>query len=462
MTEMISNKTDIKKVIDEKGKLWSDLCNGIIPKRVPIRFNLAAEICMVNAGLPVGKTLVDFQGLEEAMENVIKNIECDFLPSDSGRYPVFSQISGSQSSQMSASGFMQHPEFTTMSDTEYDEFIENPYDFIISKIIPKCFRSLEDKDPMRTAIILAQMVKSREEGVGRYGAIYKKLSEKYGFYNVPAIHSGRALAPLDFVADHPRGFSKIVNDLKRIPDKVAAAADAMVPILLHYCLPAMPDPIGAAFMPGHMPTFMRTKEFEKYYYPSFSKLIHSAAERGQAFYIFCEDNWTRFADYLYELPQGTRLLFEYGDAKLLKEKLGKKHILTGMYPAVLLDTGTKQQCIDKAKELIDIMAPGGNYYFSFDKTLLSIKPEKLENLYAVCSWVTENTNYANAGQKSTAADVKSTITHYNVPDFKSKYYVSKEEYRQNNSYILKDVEDLVFKDVQRYEDMMFKFFMGLI
>lgn len=459
MTEAVSNT---KETITEKAHLWSDLCNGIIPKRVPIKFNIAAEICMVNAGLPIGKTLITFEGLEEAMDKVYQNIEADILPNDSGRYPVFSQISDSQSSQMSASGFMQHPEFTTMSHTEYEEFVENPYDFIVSKIIPRCFRNLHNSDPMRTGIIMAQMVKSREEGLAKYGAIYKKLSDKYGFYSVPGIHNGRGLAPLDFVADHPRGFSKIVNDLKRCPEKVTAAADAMVPIILKYCLPAVANPIGAAFMPGHMPTFMRTKEFEKYYYPSFSKLIHAAAERGQAFYIFCEDNWTRYADYLSELPQGTRLLFEYGDAKLLKEKLGKKHILTGLYPAVLLDTGTKQQCIDKAKELIDIMAPNGNYYFSFDKTLLSIKPEKLENLYAVCKWVTENTNYTNAGQRSTAGDIKSTIKHYNIPDFKSKYYVSKEEYRLNNSYILKDVENIIFDEVQKYEDMMFRFFMGLI
>lgn len=459
---MNNTTNNVSKVIEEKGKLWSDLCNGVIPKRVPIRFNMAAEVSMVNAGMPVGKTLVTFEGLEEAMDRVYQNIESDFLPNDSGRFPLFSQISGSLSSQMSEGGFMQHPEFTTMEPDEYDAFIENPYDFIVEKLIPRTYPRLNLSDPIRKGIILSQMVKSKEDNLAKYGAIYKRLSDKYGFYNVPGIHNGRALAPLDFIADHPRGFSKIVSDVKRFPEKVLAAADAMVPILLKTAMPDVCNPIGAAFMPGHMPTFMRTVEFEKIYYPSFSKLIHAAAERGQAFYIFCEDNWTRYADYLYDLPQGTRMMFEYGDAQLLKDRLGKKHILTGLYPVVLLETGTKEQCVDKAKELIDIMAPGGNYYFSFDKTLISLRPEKLENLYAVLKWVTENTNYSNAGERSMTGEIKATVTHYDIPEFHSKYYVSKEEYKKSNAYILKDTEDLLFDQVQKYEDMMFKFMMGLV
>jgi hypothetical protein len=88
--------------------------------------------------------------------------------------------------------------------------------------------------------------------------------------------------------------------------------------------------------------------------------------------LFCEDDWTRYADYLYELPADTIIRFEYGDAKVIKEKLGKKHILTGFYPLTYLNLHTKEQCVDKAKELLDILAPGGKYFFSMVKVAMSI------------------------------------------------------------------------------------------
>jgi len=101
----------------------------------------------------------------------------------------------------------------------------------------------------------------------------------------------------------------------------------------------------------------------------------------------------RYIDYLAELPEGTIMLFEYGDPKLVKEKLGKKHIISGFYPVSLLKTGTKQQCIDKAKELIDVLAPGGGYYFGFDKVIITLDSANVENTKAVLDYVAENANY---------------------------------------------------------------------
>lgn len=101
----------------------------------------------------------------------------------------------------------------------------------------------------------------------------------------------------------------------------------------------------------------------------------------------------RYIDYLAELPAGTVMMFEYGDPNLVKEKLGAKHIISGFYPLSLLKTGTKQQCIDKAKELIDILAPGGGYYFSFDKVIITQDSTNVENTKAVLEYVSSNANY---------------------------------------------------------------------
>ncbi|MGB9792926.1 MAG: uroporphyrinogen decarboxylase, partial [Thermacetogeniaceae bacterium] len=111
--------------------------------------------------------------------------------------------------------------------------------------------------------------------------------------------------------------------------------------------------------------------------------------------LFVEHDWMRYLDYLYELPENTIMRFEYGDPKLVAEKLGGRHILSGFYPITLLQTGTKQQCIDKAKELLDILAPTGKFWFQADKSIISADKEGkiAENMRAVLEYVMENGSY---------------------------------------------------------------------
>ena len=448
---------DNKQLLQERTKLFEDLYGGIIPERIPISVGMPIELCIEYAKLDLGKTQWTREGLANAIEEVVKNMHTDATPSDAYRVPLFQQIMGSKGIVMSASGFMQHPEISTLQDDEYDEFVANPYDCLVEKILPRIYGEL-DTDPIRRGIVFAQALQANTAVRGEMGKIYASLSEKYGFFSANPAHGSRSLAPLDFISDYPRGFTGITKDIKRCPEKVLAATEAVIPMLVQYAKPAVSSYMGAAFMPGHMPTFMRTKEFEKFYYPSFSKLIHATAENGQAFSIFCEDNWMRYVDYLYDLPQQTRLYFEYGDPKLVKEKLGTKHILAGFYPIVLTKTGTKQQCIDKAKELIDTMAPGGNYYFTFDKSPLTLGSTNLENFYAVLDYVYENGKYENAGQPSVENKREDTIkpTLKDLPEFKSKYYRSREEYAATHTYSVPALNDIVFDQVQQYEDAIFK------
>ena len=455
--------TDKKELQQYRAKLFNDLYNEIIPDRVPVDFNLSGEVYIEAAGLPVGKTLWTLDGIEQAMEELCPNINADILPKDSGRLPLFTQLTGCRGSVMSATGFMQHPEITTMEAEEYDEFIADPYAFIVDKILGRLYPEMTE-DKSRALLVFMMGISAKDKTMAKYGQIYQRISEKFGYYSVPAAHNSRSLAPLDFFSDYPRGFTGITKDIKRCPEKVLAAAEAVIPMLVKYAKPAVPSPLGCAFMPGHMPTFMRTKEFEKYYYPSFSKLIHATAENGQQFKIFCEDNWQRYVDYLYDLPQGTRLMCEYGDPKVFKDKLGKKMILTGFYPVTLLKTGTKEECVDKAKELLDILAPGGNYVFGFDKTILTLNSLKLENLYAVIDYVVENGKYSNAGERSTTQDRKDTVLPVlkDLPKFSSRLYDDMDLYRQEKKYIIPDCEEVMYSQVQAAQDAMLKTIVGLI
>jgi hypothetical protein len=101
----------------------------------------------------------------------------------------------------------------------------------------------------------------------------------------------------------------------------------------------------------------------------------------------------RFLDHLRELPENVRLRFEYGDPKLTKQKLGDKQIVSGFYPFTLLQMGTGEQVIDKAKELLDILAPGGHYYFEFDKSAITCEGNTRDNIIVLSNYLRDNTNY---------------------------------------------------------------------
>lgn len=60
----------------------------------------------------------------------------------------------------------------------------------------------------------------------------------------------------------------------------------------------------------------------------------------------------------------------------------------GMTKAALYD-GTKEQCIDLAKKLIDELGKDGGYMMSQNKMISFKNDAKAENLKAVCDFVNE-------------------------------------------------------------------------
>lgn len=178
--------------------------------------------------------------------------------------------------------------------------------------------------------------------------------------------------------------------MRRYPDKVVQACDALVPLMLREGVPN-PDrlpPDYRVMIPLHMGSFINEKQFEKFYWPSFKKLMDGLVAPGAGVDLFVEDNWMRHMDYLKTFNGSVKMQFEYGDPKLVKEKLsGTRHVITGFFPISLLQFGSAQEVKDKAKELIDILAPGGGYIFGFDKGLFSLEGNTIKNLHVLTDFV---------------------------------------------------------------------------
>jgi hypothetical protein len=239
---------------------------------------------------------------------------------------------------------------------------------------------------------LAKAMRAQSDDLAYLGTIRAKMIAKYGFATMGAVLTE---APFDFMSDFLRSFKGISGDVRRYPDKVAAACEAVLPLMIKKGTLPNPSLLGYTFIPLHMAPYLRDKDFAALYWPTFKKLVETLAGMGQNVQLFVEHDWTRYLDYLYELPANTIMRFEYGDAKLVKEKLGKKHIISGFYPVTMLQTATKQQCVDKAKELFDILAPGGRYWWQADKSIINMEANSpvAENLRAVLEYVHESGTY---------------------------------------------------------------------
>lgn len=382
---------DAAALARERTQLFHDVLDGKIPERVPVFAAFPVEFCIQYAGKDLVEVQWNHEMLDEVFDKVCKDFYADMLPVNAFRFPSFYKLLGAKNFVMSSSGFLQHPEIEGMVPEDYDDFIASPYDCIVEKILPRIYSEL-DTDSNTRSLAFAKGFKAFCDEMGYLGVLYGKLIQKHNYAGVN-LFAGFTEAPFDFLADQLRGFKGISIDVRRHPKKVEAAVEAALPLLVKAGTPPVVNKNDATFIPLHMAPYLRDKDFERFYWPTFKKLVEALAEAGLSANLFVEQDWMRYLDYLYELPENTIMRFEYGDPKLVKEKLGDRHIISGFYPISLLKTGTKQQCIDKAKELLDILAPGGRYFFDFDKVPVTLDSINVDNARAVLDYVAANANY---------------------------------------------------------------------
>ena len=455
---------DMKQLQEERKQIFSDFWNNKTPKRLPVSLGTNIQVIVEYSKHNVFETQYNFARLAEASDEFCKIIYSDTCPVSGGgtpRFPLYNQILDSECYKMGSTGFVQHPEVMGMNDDEYPELIKDPYAFILEKVIPRLYKSLSLSDPVTLGKTLVMSIDARAKDNAEFASLSAPLIDKYGYYpGAPNGSTGGSIAPYDFIADFLRSFSGISMDIKRKRELLKEACDAVYPLLFLRGLVSKPHPEGVIGIPLHMPTFMREKDFVEVYLPSFFRMIREYAALGIRTRIFCEDDWTRYLDIIQDFPAGTFIRFEYGDPKTFAEKLGKKFFIGGFYPTTLLTLGTKQQCIDKTKELLDIMMPIKGYVFGFDKGPLILADVKLENLNAIGECLRDYGVFSDPGtpfggilnSEGYTVDVAKS-THY-----ESKYKFNWEDFRKKNPF----APDIAKKRYEELDLKMFNNYMSLV
>jgi uroporphyrinogen-III decarboxylase len=288
-----------------------------------------------------------------------------------------------------------------MSADEYDSYMYDPTDFVIRKIWPRIFKSLEPFEklpPLRTTTdyvslgpfgafgdpdiqkALAAMMntgKIIQKKVGGAVAFQQKLKD-LGF---PSLIGGGTLAPFDYIGDILRGTKGIMLDMFRMPNKVLDMIEKVYPMMLRNGMMAKAVGKPGVFIPLHkgLDGFMSPDQFKTFYWPTLKRLIEAFIAEDLIPMILWEGDCGSRLETIGDIPAGKAIyMFERTDMVKAKEILGDVVCLYGNVPISVLATGTTDDVKAICKRLIDEVGKGGGFIMAPSTNLDDAKPENVK------------------------------------------------------------------------------------
>lgn len=371
--------------------------HDVKPERIPI-FSNVWTWKFLDAGYSLRDCIYDYDKAYDAVCEHHEKYEMDLYIDMGARNPI--QVTDCYGPSL----YLINDEKNTMNIRDFaliDD--EEDYKHFIEDGVIKYF--FERGVPARYGIT------DKEEMIEKYGKaahayqelqkFNKKAAYQYqNVYGVPSIGLGKPNTPMDFMINGMRGLRGTALDMRKRPEMLEEACQ----ILSDFLYPAVEnafknyDPDDDRYAVFARITSMahsieNPKQFERFSWPFYKKFCDDVASRGWYGWLFFEGSVAHIVDYLREIPAGHfALLIEQDDPVELKKKLPNLTIVGG-YPVSLLQTGTKEQCIEYAKKIIDELAYDGNYIFSTDKMMSFPMDGKGENLRAVIDYIKEYGTY---------------------------------------------------------------------
>ncbi|RJE48510.1 hypothetical protein A7K50_09665 [Dehalobacter sp. MCB1] len=355
------------------------------PKRVPIMAAMTA-FPIAYSGSKTRELINDGDKLAEKWTSIFDDIyfDCSLSWGTMVRMKMVETLQSKTYFISEDEVTIQHSENTPMLSEEYPELINDPITFMANKIFPRKFPALSRPYPENVEA-LKKAVLEMAEFARDTGKIIERGKNIYG---VAPIVGSKLYPPLDLIFDRLRGFQGLFGDLRRVPEQVIAACEALYPIYMQVCEKGLTGEYPYAVTMLHCPAFLGPKSFEKFFWPTYKKMLLRVNELGTKTLMFLEGKWEPYYDFLRELPKASILCYlEADDIIEAKKKLGDKFAVLGGVPTSMLKYGNKQECIDEAKRIIDACAPGGGFLFTTERALISPADVNVENLKAVNEFV---------------------------------------------------------------------------
>nr|WP_320024298.1 uroporphyrinogen decarboxylase family protein [uncultured Acetobacterium sp.] len=364
------------------------------PDRVPIIF--LSEMWPVHyCGLSPSDVLNNPLLFFEAFEKTFSDIYVDGLYGLGNLWiePLFKALSNT-GSYVLKDGIINYETRNSvfMNISDYDSLIKNPRNFILNRFFPKKFEVLKNGDST-SFNALNQAFEIFNDYRNKNKELITKTEQ---ILSLPVLTDiGTCFGP-DMLHDFFRGFQGVITDIYRHPQLFLEASAVLTAFVAEIKMKSYPTPGDGhyVFIPLHFGTCLKPKDFETFYLPFLIQVLDIYCQAGYTVCLFLESDWTPYLDYIQEFPDGNIVgIFEYGDLKEIKKRVGNRICVAGGMPISLLSYGTRQHCLDKAKRIIDDCAPGGGFIFATDKILLSLNDGQYENIKAVHEFVHDYAKY---------------------------------------------------------------------
>ncbi|HEY3423845.1 MAG TPA: hypothetical protein VGL27_03545, partial [Negativicutes bacterium] len=287
--------SDMGKVCEERIKDIITTCNHKEPKRVPVMGKMASW-AVAYAGAKT-RDLVNNRELQvEKWTSFLKEIYVDCMFGFGIGIPM-KTIWALESKTFFISNdevTIQHKQNTPMLVEEYPELIKDPISFMINKICPRKFPALNKPYPENL-----ESLRKAALGLLDYAqdltAITKRAKEQYG---VAPIVRSKLHPPLDVMFDRLRGFTDGAVDMRRNPQWLVEACEALRPIYMKLAEDDITGEYPFVVTAAHCPTFLGPRNFAKFFWPTYKKMLLRVKELGTQTFVFMEGSWEPYYDFL--------------------------------------------------------------------------------------------------------------------------------------------------------------------
>ena len=306
----------------------------------------------------------------------------------------------------------QYVEGEYMKAGEYDAFLFDPSDFILRLYWPRIMGSLGvfgQLPPMRSfmsyffgltsgfipfstpegAEALDALKKAAEASARSLGAL-QDYAGKVTAAGFPMFFASGTQAPFDTLGDYFRGTKGIVLDLYRNPEKVTAACEKLLPIMLEAAVPAAKmSGNPRVFIPLHKGSdnLMSREQFQRFYWPTFRELLVALVNEGLNPVVLVEGAYNSRLDIIKDVPEG-KIIYWFENVNMAKAKriLGDRVCIMGNVPMSLLATGTPDQVKEYCRTLLNSVGSEGGFIMSSAAVL---DDARVENVRALVDFTRE-------------------------------------------------------------------------
>lgn len=381
-----------KEQFDERIEIFDDAVRmKKAPKRVPFVTN-DAFWRYHDLDYKLSEALFDPQSIEDAVVDFQKRYQFDLLLDIGDRNPMIMtrSLGNFEYSIDDASNTLMLLEQCHFKEEDYDKFIANPIKTLWEEIIPRKYSYFRPGMELPTLQNTLGKFLEYDQSIKK---TTQRLIDECGVPNIFDLQNGNKIFPaFESLYNFLRGMKGLARDLRVCPDKVHAFNQVYHEVFIKSSIAAIkraetPTSCFTEFTIMLSQNMVNAKQFGQYYWPHFKEIADKVVETGGTLFTLSEGTLVHIAEYLQELPKGHFCFYVEMDDIFETRKRFPDLCLWGGLPISLIANGTKQECIDYAKRVIDEVGRDGGLVLSTNKFTSNPKDCNRENLLAVSEFV---------------------------------------------------------------------------